>query len=193
MKQKKNLTYPVQIESQTWLICPNCGHEYDTPRRHCRACHYFSPDYWDQAKDQKARIRKRRILILLAILIPLIALGLFILYPYLPYPPTFFNSPETEISSEPSPGDWTVYGHNSTHTRYIPSGPQIEGRIEWSADLLVRVDSAPAVKDGTLYVGGNFKFYALKAKTGQMIWERKTTGPVHSSPAVSEKPPLTAV
>lgn len=187
MKIRDNASNSAEDKSQSWLICPNCGQEYDTPTRHCRKCHYFSAGYWEQNKNLKARIRKRRIIFLLAIIAPLIALLLFVLYPYFPYPPTFFNSPETGINSEPPPGDWTVYGHNSAHTRYIPSGPEIEGRIGWSADLLVRVDSAPAVRDGTLYVGGNFKFYALSAQTGQMIWVRETTGPIHSSPAITDK------
>lgn len=187
MKIRDDASNSAEYQPQPWLICPNCGQEYDTPRRHCRTCHYFSPGYWEHDKNLKSKIRKRRFIFLLAIITPLVALLLFILYPYFPYPPTFFNSPKTEINSEPPPGDWTVYGHNSTHARYIPSGPEIEGQVRWSADLLVRVDSAPAVRGGTLYVGGNFKFYAFNAQTGQMIWEIETTGPVHSSPAVSEK------
>ncbi len=187
MKVNHNSSRFPDERSGLWTVCPKCGRQYDTPKRHCWTCHYFSPGYWDQAKNLKARIRKRRIIFLLAIITPLIALLLFVLYPYFPYPPTLFNSPETDINAESTPGDWTVYGHNSAHTRYIPSGTEIEGKIGWSTDLLVGLDSAPVVKDGVLYVGGNFRFYALNAKTGQVIWERETTGPIHSSPAISDK------
>ncbi len=47
------------------------------------------------------------------------------------------------------------------------------------------VDSSPAVSDGVLYVGDNFKVLALNVSDGKPIWTYRTTGPVNSSPAIA--------
>lgn len=173
-----------QKEKSVPWTCPNCGQEYEGPRRHCRSCHYFSPDYWEPPEKRNAG--KRTAIILLLATGVLATLLVLVLLPYLPHPRTFFHAPATQISSEPKPGDWTVYGRNAGHTRTVTSGPEITGQIRWSVDLQVPTESAPAVADGMLFVGGNFKVYALDAKTGRVIWEKETTGPVHSSPALAD-------
>jgi eukaryotic-like serine/threonine-protein kinase len=39
--------------------------------------------------------------------------------------------------------------------------------------------------DGVIYVGGHFKIMALAAETGSTLWEKDTTGEVHSSLAAA--------
>jgi len=48
------------------------------------------------------------------------------------------------------------------------------------------VDSSPAVANGVVYVGsGDYKVYALNARTGAKLWSYRTGSFVWSSPAVA--------
>jgi len=55
----------------------------------------------------------------------------------------------------------------------------------WSQDLGEPTRSAPTVADGVIYAGAHFRILALDAETGNAVWELKTNGPLHYSPAVA--------
>ena len=111
------------------------------------------------------------------------------LRPFIPNPFVLRHHPASKVSAAFTSDDWPVPGKNIAHTRYIPeTAPEtapLKGQIRWSLDLVESTDSAPAVVDGVVYVGGFFKIHAIEAETGRMIWETRAIGPVHSSPAIA--------
>jgi outer membrane protein assembly factor BamB len=62
----------------------------------------------------------------------------------------------------------------------LPHGTQL-----WAYTTGGGVYSSPAVADGIVYVGGDYKVYALDAATGHVRWAHTTGGAVKSSPAVA--------
>lgn len=52
----------------------------------------------------------------------------------------------------------------------------------------MRLWPSPAVADGKVYIGSiEGIFYCLNASTGEVLWKYKTSGPIHSSPAITSK------
>lgn len=92
------------------------------------------------------------------------------------------------IETEPllSETDWPTfaYDHLNVGTNPSTSGPtgSVEPRWTFKTDGPVR--TAPAVADGTVYVGSDDgSLYALDAETGEEEWVFETDAPVRSSPA----------
>lgn len=105
--------------------------------------------------------------------------------PYLPNPFLLFSQPSSNLGSEDRPGDWATYGKNVEHRRFVALPATLKGKIRWVLKQSESVDSSPVVKDGVLYVGGDFKVTATEVSSGKTIWAYRTTGPVHTSPAVA--------
>ena len=169
-------------------VCPQCGEEDQVPESACQSCrHYiFSVPDWAQSP------RRRRILTwrrggVLGILMLLVGTFVWTSYPFFPNPVTLlFKRPSTSVTSASLPGQWAMRGRDLQQSSYVSSfSRQPEGRLVWSLDLGTYTRSAPAVVDGIIYIGGDFKIIALNAETSETIWELPTTGPVHSSPAVA--------
>ncbi len=180
-----SLPAPPSREEDGWLLCPNCGVTYGEPQFFCQRCHYYSPSWWTYPNGIRPRSRWRRRILLLCLLFAFLGYLTYLCRSFIPNPIVILRQPTSKLNSLSSSGEWAVYAHNSAHTRYVPRASPLDGRVRWSLDLGESTSSAPAVKDGTLYVGGQFKVHAIEAATGRHIWETKTTGPVHSSPAVA--------
>ncbi|MBW2092861.1 MAG: PQQ-binding-like beta-propeller repeat protein [Deltaproteobacteria bacterium] len=173
---------------ESWLKCPNCGASYDKPRHFCPQCHHYSSSWWDPNRKGKKRPHLKRNLIIAGLCVSLLVfLTFYWLAPYIPNPLVLLRQPGEGLSALSETDGWTGYGKDPANTRYIAHAPALAGRIRWSLVLGKEpTESLPAVADGVLYVGGYFKIYALKAATGELIWETETTGPVHSSPTVAD-------
>ncbi|MBW2622096.1 MAG: PQQ-binding-like beta-propeller repeat protein [Deltaproteobacteria bacterium] len=170
---------------QGWLVCPKCGYTSRKTIHVCPNCNYFSSSWY--APSPKYSRWPKRIKIASIIIFPIILL-LAVLIIRSPYTPNPFNrtldTAQTGLQND-NPDVWAGYGDGPTHDRYKPSGPMPVGNVKWSIRLGTEAtESAPAVSNGILYVGGYFKIHALEAATGKVLWETDTTGPVHSSPAV---------
>jgi len=143
-----------------------------------------SRSWWSLTAVSKPRPRWGRRIFLLVVL--LLFIGLLVLCrSFIPNPFVLTRHPVSNITTGSVPGDWPASGRNASHTSYVSKGSALVGRIRWTVDLAESTDSAPAVVDGILYVGGFFKIHALDAGTGGKIWEIDATGPIHSSPAVA--------
>jgi len=185
-ESKRKKSKAPQVEpGEGWLVCPSCGAEYEKPQRFCRRCHYYSPDWWAPSQKGKERAKRMRRLLILVLLLIIVSYTGWLCRPYIPNPFVLLNNPSSLISTQTQPESWPSPAYNPAHTRHVPAGSEIQGRVRWTRILGVATDSAPAVVDGTLYVGGHFQVLALSAATGRQIWETETTGPVHSSPAIA--------
>jgi len=108
-------------------------------------------------------------------------------YPFLPNPITLlFKQPTTTLSSSSPSNQWAMWGLDIQQRRYVADAPRpLEGRLVWSAELGTPTRSVPVIVDDVIYIGGHFQILALDAHTGRRLWEIPTTGPVHTSAAVS--------
>ncbi|MEW6185415.1 MAG: PQQ-binding-like beta-propeller repeat protein [Thermodesulfobacteriota bacterium] len=132
-----------------------------------------------------SRIRSWRFWLLLSLLLSTLLVLLLLSRPYLPNPFLLFSRPSSNLGSGDQPGDWATYGKNPGHRRYVAQPATLKGKIRWVLDPSESSDSSPAVKDGILYVGGDFKVTAAAVSNGKTLWTYRSTGPVHSSPAVA--------
>lgn len=182
LKSEENKT----TRAQRWLTCPQCGQAYETEQFFCKKCHYYSPGWgtYDEL-GRRAKIRRRVLIIASIVLILLVSYTIWVSRDYIPNPLVLLVEPASHINSRPLDGEWTNFGHDLTNSRYVKEGKRVTGRVAWSVNLGPFTDSAPAVKDHTLYLGGYFKIYAIKTKTGEIVWEVETTGPVSTSPAIA--------
>jgi len=117
--------------------------------------------------------------------------GAFIWHNYhiVPNPITLiFKNPSTGLTSLSDTGQWNLQGGTLERTRYVASAnAQPQGRLLWSTDSGVLTGiSQPAVSDGVIYVGSDFKFLAFDAADGRVRWQRDMGGLVNSSPAVAD-------
>ncbi len=97
-----------------------------------------------------------------------------------------FSQPSSRIGSGTQPEEWSTYARTPTHQRFIAKHITFKGKIRWSLAQSEIVDSSPAVVDDVLYVGGNFKLFALDTQSGKALWTSPLTGPANSSPAVAD-------
>jgi outer membrane protein assembly factor BamB len=79
-----------------------------------------------------------------------------------------------------------MFRGNPARTGITPGpGPQREPVALWCVRTGLDAIAAPAVADGTVYLGGsNGSIYAIEAATGQENWTLATRGPIAGSPAV---------
>ena len=164
--------------------CPACGASGRTPWGACQACgHYYLAEGWTQVP----RRRHPFWWLTLGLGAVVAALCAMITAPFLPDPLTsVFRWPTTRLSSESRATQWAMWGGDLQQRRYVAEAPrQLEGRRAWSVPLGTPTRSVPVVVDDVVYTGGHFTLLALDAHTGHKRWEIRTTGPVHTSPAVA--------
>lgn len=69
-----------------------------------------------------------------------------------------------------------------------------DGTEEWRIDLSGRADGAPAIHDGTIYVGTtDGRLHALSLDDGAHHWRTALAGPIRTSPGVTGETVLAAV
>lgn len=94
-------------------------------------------------------------------------------------------------------GDLPVFRQNLERTGRAASGPEPPLELRWKFKTrrgVMEIESFPSVDDGlspasvhggVVYVGGHDGFvYALRAATGEKLWEFQTQGRVNSTPTV---------
>jgi outer membrane protein assembly factor BamB len=80
-----------------------------------------------------------------------------------------------------SPHEWTQFLLNDANNAALP------GRLQTSWHLATKAgfSSAPAIVDGTLYVGNNGgQFYALDPRTGRVRWRYTSKNPLMTNPLI---------
>ena len=171
------------LQPPTVTVCPWCGASGKTAWGTCQACgQYYLAQGWTRTA------RKRHPFRWIAVCLGIgVVLGVWISSPFLPDPITsVLTRPTTSLSSNSLPSHWAMWGLDVQQRRYVAEAPrQAEGRRLWSVHLGTPTRSVPVVVDNVLYIGGHFKLLALDANTGHLLWERRMTGPVHTSPAVA--------
>lgn len=165
-------------------VCPWCRAPDRTAWGTCQACgRYYLAAGWQ-------RIPRRRppwVVLGLGLVAVLVALAIWINYPLLSDPIILlFKRPTTQLSSHSSASQWAMWGMELQQRRYVAEAPhQVEGRLAWSMELGPHTRSVPVVVNNVIYIGGHFKLIALDAHTGRLLWETRTTGPIHTSPAIA--------
>ncbi|MCH7591735.1 MAG: PQQ-like beta-propeller repeat protein [Planctomycetes bacterium] len=77
-------------------------------------------------------------------------------------------------------------GANPNGSSYIANSSYVvKGTLVRSLDLGAATRSSPAIVNGVLYIGGDFKVTAIDVGLEETLWEIPTTGPVHGTPAVA--------
>jgi outer membrane protein assembly factor BamB len=179
------------------MTCPYCGALDQRVASKCQGCDRFLVYVPDWAKPHQRHglfgrygfiFMTQRKWLVLALLVVLSGAFIWHNYHIVPNPITLiFQNPSTGLTSSLAPGQWHMPGATLERTRYVTSAAsQPAGRLLWSTEpgLLTGI-SQPAVSDGVIYVGSDFKFLALDSSNGQVKWQRNVGGLVNSSPAVA--------
>lgn len=101
--------------------------------------------------------------------------------------PAFSVSGVAVAAAGNQPVDWPTFQHDHRNTGHDgnATGPRENVTVIWNVSAGGPVQSAPAVVDGTVYVGSDDnRVYALSASDGSERWNVSTGGSVKSSPAV---------
>lgn len=181
-------------DEERWVICPVCHKGNPAGTRFCQHC-------WGAIISQDAQItteelqrvnrkresylrRKKIFKIALSCIASLVVIGgIFI---FLCYFTDIIVQPDTSIHSNPSPGNWSMFRHDLSHTGVIEASSVIpEGKVKWVYRTGAPVRSSPAVVNGTVYFGSqDSNLYALDAESGNEKWIFTTRSWVDSSPSV---------
>ena len=170
------------------ILCPSCGTENGPDDSVCRNCQrrIVALPRWAQASRATKHATKKRWAARLAAGLILATLVWFN-YPYVPNPAIWlFRSPSSDLTSRSSSENWSMRGANPDGSSYIAESSHVlQGTLVRSLDLGVATRSSPGVVNGVLYIGGDFKVTAINEVNGETLWETRTTGPVHGTPAVA--------
>jgi len=135
----------------------------------------------------------RRVAIGLIAAVVVIIAGIVIAYNALKRPADVHNPNAIFKPEKPPPPppketktvNWPIFGLNASRTRYLPArgiGPPF--RKVWRFTQRPLLEFPPIYVGGTLYaVNNNANAFALDAKTGKVLWERKIGTLNASSPA----------
>ena len=196
-----------------YLVCSKCLHVNDASANRCVSC--WSRLQGAQAVDQeeaerllqahrRARRRKRLLRVGVAV-VALIALTGWLITTRTSQ---LFIPPVTNptLSSNSLPGEWAMFRGDATRTGFASSTTFIPtGEVVWTfqtepiqpvfeEDLALEegelpnspILASPAVVGGVVYLPtGDRRIVALRASTGQLLWEHQLNGPVNSSPAIA--------
>ncbi len=175
------------------VLCPACGHQNALDASHCIRCRtplergrrVTDEEARDLDLNRRATARRRRVV--RWVLVALLLLGVVGWTGYSSLGGGRPGPPVSEISANPSPGDWPMFQRSPAHSAFVSDAvPVPEGQVRWRFEAETPILSSPAVVQGTVYLGtGDGRVVALKAETGELIWEREVTAPVESSPAVA--------
>jgi eukaryotic-like serine/threonine-protein kinase len=146
---------------------------------------WYNKWHSEQAK-RPPRTFKMKFWIFVLLLSLMLVAYLLLKSPFTPNLELLFFRPSSPIGTGTKPEEWATLGRTSTHQRFLNENVSFKGKVRWSLEQSESVDSSPAVVDGVLYVGGNFKLFAVEARSGKTIWTRPTTGPVNTSPSVTD-------
>ena len=79
---------------------------------------------------------------------------------------------------------WPFYGYDAAHTRYLPSKLRPPYRVRWRISGQILTEFSPVLADGVLYLAkNNATVFAVRARSGFIIWKRKIARLNASSPA----------
>src|SRR6266436_1106345 len=91
-----------------------------------------------------------------------------------------------------SSADWTEF-HRTNMQRWNPNESLLNPhnvqnlKLKWSYTTGSQVYCPPTVANGVVFIGSDdFKLYALKAATGELLWSFATGDSVHTAPAVAD-------
>lgn len=170
------------------IVCSSCGAEKEPGEHVCHSCQRrnFTLPRWAQPSRATGSSNRKIWALRLAAGIALATL-IWFNYPYVPNPIIWlFKSPSSNLTSASSSEHWSMRGGNPDGSSYIAgSSPVLKGTLHRSYDLGTVTRSSPAIVDGVIYIGGDFKVTAIDEKDGKTLWETLTTGPVHGTPAVA--------
>lgn len=170
------------------ILCSSCGTENGPDDSVCRNCHrrIVALPRWAQDSPVTVRATRKQWALRFAAGLILATLVWFN-YPYVPNPVIWlFSSPSSDLTSASSSEIWSMRGANPDGSSYIAEASRVlQGVLVRSLDLGVTTRSSPAVANGVLYIGGEFKVTAINEVNGEILWETQTNGPVHGTPAVA--------
>ena len=170
------------------IICSSCGAENEPDDYVCRNCQrrLMTRPGWALPSDFTSSVSKKSWAFRVAAGVAL-AMLIWFNYPYVPNPIIWlFKAPSSNLTAVSSPENWSMKGANPDGSSYISgASPVLKGILFRSYDLGVATRSSPAIVDGVVYIGGDFKVIAIDEKDGEILWETLTTGPVHGTPAVA--------
>lgn len=116
--------------------------------------------------------------------------GIAVAYSLLKRPPDVHNAavpfrPEKPKKPKARTVNWPIFGLNPARTRYLPAkGVKPPFRLLWHYTGRPLLEFPPVYARGALYtVNNNGVVFALDAKTGKMLWERRIGRLNASSPA----------
>jgi outer membrane protein assembly factor BamB len=147
---------------------------------------WIKKGYSNQGKGNSQKFRLKIWISILVLFLGFITY-LVLRSPFTPNPLLLFFQPSSRIETGTQTEEWTTYARAPAHQRFLEKKGSFKGKIRWSLNQSETVDSSPAIIDGVLYVGGNFKLFAVDVQSGKPIWISPLTGPVYSSPAVTEE------
>ena len=171
-------------ENERWIICPVCRKGNPAGTRFCQHCwgailnpdaEVSSEEMEEATKRRESYLRRRKVIRITSIaVISLAFLGL--VYLFLSSYTDVLIKPPQDISSDPPPGDWSMFRRNLQHTGGIDTAGTVpEGVLKWVFPAETTIHSSPAVVDGTVYVGSqDSNLYALDAETGIERWSYET-------------------
>jgi outer membrane protein assembly factor BamB len=150
---------------------------------------------WALLRDPKRLWREhRRLVIVAAITLVLVAAGAVVAYDSLKRPADVHNpnavfKPEKpKRVKKPQTVNWPLFGYDRARTRYLPvKGVRPPFRKLWRFTDRPLLEFPPIYVGGRLYLVNNSGFaYALDADTGKTIWKRRVGALNASSPAYSK-------
>lgn len=170
------------------MVCSSCETENDPGESVCRTCQQrlIVLPSWARASRVTRSASRKTWALRLAVGLILTALVWFN-YPYVPNPIIWlFKAPSSDLTSVSSLENWSMRGANPGGSGHVTgSSSVLKGTLIKSYDLGMATRSSPAVLDGVIYIGGDFKIIALHEEDGKTLWETPTNGPVHGTPAVA--------
>ena len=168
-------------------VCSSCGTENETDEYVCRTCQrrLSALPRWARSSRAAGSAKRKTWALRLAAGLALATLAWFN-YPYVPNPIIWLKAPSSNLTSVSSPEKWSMRGANPDGSGYIAgTSPALKGEIVQTYDLGVATRSSPAIVEGVVYIGGDFKVTAFDGNDGEPKWETPTAGPVHGTPAVA--------
>ncbi len=140
-------------------------------------------EYWGKPNESILRRRKIiRISIISFIAVIVLLLAFLSVYNFT----DLIYKPDTNLSSNPNPGDWAMFGRDIVHGGNVNAvSISLTGAVKTLLATGGPIESSPAVANGVIYVGSrDGNLYAIDATSGAKRWEFKTGSWIESSPAI---------
>jgi len=173
---------------RTEMVCSSCGAENEPDDSVCRNCQrrLITVPRWAQSYRATGAATKKNWVVKLAAGLAVATL-IWFNYPYVPNPIiALLRNPSSNLTSASSSENWSMRAANPDGSSYIAeSSHVVAGVLVQSLDLGAATRSSPAIVNGVLYIGGDFKFTAIDQGDGETLWETATAGPVHGTAAVA--------